>query len=154
MAPTFAGAGSSPGCFGLVHGFGFSSALKGINCNLAGSHLLVSLFCVRRIGIEIGQLAVLCALVPALRLVSFRGAMSEQYVTNRCTSFSYIACAGRRDQGVGPGHRASTRWCAVAESKCWIVLMARGARCLWLLLAAGFAWARENLTSAVSLEAA
>jgi hypothetical protein len=62
-----------PGVFGLVHGFGFSSALKG-QLQYAGSHLLVSLFSFN-IGIEIGQLAVLCAFVPALALL-FRGAMS------------------------------------------------------------------------------
>jgi len=61
------------GVFGLVHGFGFSSALKD-QLQFAGSHLLVSLFSFN-IGIEIGQLAVLCALVPALALL-FRGAMS------------------------------------------------------------------------------
>jgi HupE/UreJ protein len=61
------------GIFGLVHGFGFSSALKD-QLQFAGSHLLVSLFSFN-IGIEIGQLAVLCALVPALALL-FRGAMS------------------------------------------------------------------------------
>jgi hypothetical protein len=61
------------GVFGLVHGFGFSSALEG-QLQFAGSHLLVSLFSFN-IGIEIGQLAVLCALVPALAFL-FRGAMS------------------------------------------------------------------------------
>jgi hypothetical protein len=61
------------GVFGLVHGFGFSSALKD-QLQFAGSHLLVSLFSFN-IGIEIGQLAVLCALVPALAFL-FRGAMS------------------------------------------------------------------------------
>jgi HupE / UreJ protein len=61
------------GVFGLVHGFGFSAALKD-QLQFAGSHLLVSLFSFN-VGIEIGQLAVLCALVPALALL-FRGAMS------------------------------------------------------------------------------
>jgi hypothetical protein len=61
------------GVFGLVHGFGFSSALKD-QLQFAGSHLLVSLFSFN-IGIEIGQLAVLCAFVPALAFL-FRGAMS------------------------------------------------------------------------------
>jgi hypothetical protein len=61
------------GLFGLVHGFGFSSALKD-QLQFAGSHLLVSLFSFN-VGIEIGQLAVLCVFVVALALL-FRGAMS------------------------------------------------------------------------------
>ena len=61
------------GLFGLVHGFGFSSSLKD-QLQFAGSHLLVSLFSFN-VGIEIGQLAVLCVFVVALALL-FRGAMS------------------------------------------------------------------------------
>ena len=61
------------GLFGLVHGFGFADVLKE-QLQFAGSYLLVSLFSFN-IGIEIGQLAVLCIFVPALALL-FRGAMS------------------------------------------------------------------------------
>jgi hypothetical protein len=61
------------GLFGLVHGFGFADILKE-QLQFAGSYLLVSLFSFN-IGIEIGQLAVLCVFVPALALL-FRGAMS------------------------------------------------------------------------------
>ena len=59
--------------FGLVHGFGFADILKE-QLQFAGSYLLVSLLSFN-IGIEIGQLAVLCVFVPALALL-FRGAMS------------------------------------------------------------------------------
>jgi hypothetical protein len=61
------------GLFGLVHGFGFADILKE-QLQFAGSNLLVSLLSFN-IGIEIGQLAVLCVFVPALALL-FRGAMS------------------------------------------------------------------------------
>jgi hypothetical protein len=61
------------GLFGLVHGFGFADILRE-QLQFAGSHLLVSLFSFN-VGIEIGQLAVLCVFVPALALL-FRGAMS------------------------------------------------------------------------------
>ena len=61
------------GLFGLVHGFGFSYALKD-QLQFAGSHLLVSLFSFN-VGIELGQLAVLCVTVPALGLL-FRGALA------------------------------------------------------------------------------
>jgi hypothetical protein len=61
------------GLFGLVHGFGFADVLKE-QLQFAGSHLLVSLLSFN-IGIEIGQLAVLCVFVPALALL-FRGRMA------------------------------------------------------------------------------
>jgi HupE / UreJ protein len=54
------------GGFGLVHGFGFSNAL-GQSLQFAGSHLLLSLFSFN-IGIELGQLAVLALMLPALAL--------------------------------------------------------------------------------------
>jgi hypothetical protein len=59
--------------FGLVHGFGFADVLRE-QLQFAGSYLLVSLLSFN-IGIEIGQLAVLCVFVPALALL-FRGAMA------------------------------------------------------------------------------
>ncbi len=59
--------------FGLVHGFGFADVLKE-QLQFAGSYLLTSLVSFN-VGIEIGQLAVLCVFVPALGLL-FRGAMS------------------------------------------------------------------------------
>jgi len=55
------------GLFGLVHGFGFSYGLKE-NLQFAGQHLLVSLFAFN-IGIEIGQIAVLAVMLPALALL-------------------------------------------------------------------------------------
>ena len=54
------------GLFGLVHGFGFSYALKE-NLQFAGTHLLVSLLSFN-VGIEVGQLAVLAVALPALAL--------------------------------------------------------------------------------------
>jgi hypothetical protein len=53
--------------FGLVHGFGFSYGLKE-NLQFAGRHLLVSLFSFN-VGIELGQIAVLVVMVPALALL-------------------------------------------------------------------------------------
>jgi hypothetical protein len=61
------------GLFGLVHGFGFADVLKE-QLQFAGSYLLVSLLSFN-IGIEIGQLAVLCVFVPALALI-LRGRMA------------------------------------------------------------------------------
>ena len=52
--------------FGLVHGFGFSFALRE-TLQFAGSHLVTSLLSFN-VGVEIGQLLVLAVLVPALQL--------------------------------------------------------------------------------------
>ena len=52
--------------FGLVHGFGFSFALRE-SLQFAGAHLLTSLLAFN-VGVELGQLLVLVILVPALNL--------------------------------------------------------------------------------------
>ena len=56
--------------FGLVHGFGFSFALRQ-SLQFAGSHLAVSLFTFN-VGVEIGQLVVLAVAVPLLSLALTR----------------------------------------------------------------------------------
>jgi len=61
--------------FGLVHGFGFSFALRE-TLQFAGSHLLTSLLSFN-IGVELGQLLVLALLVPVLELV-FRSGLEER----------------------------------------------------------------------------
>jgi hypothetical protein len=53
--------------FGLVHGFGFSFALTN-TLQFAGDHVLTSLLAFN-VGIELGQLLVLVALLPALNLL-------------------------------------------------------------------------------------
>ena len=50
--------------FGLIHGFGFSFALRE-SLQFAGSHLLTSLLAFN-VGVELGQLLVLIVLVPVL----------------------------------------------------------------------------------------
>lgn len=64
--------------FGLVHGFGFSFALKQ-TLQFAGSHLLTSLLAFN-IGIELGQLLVLGMLIPVLGLL-FRFVVAERVGT-------------------------------------------------------------------------
>ena len=64
--------------FGLVHGFGFSFALRE-TLQFAGSHLLTSLLAFN-VGVEIGQLFVLALLVPALALL-FRYVVAERMGT-------------------------------------------------------------------------
>src|SRR6516225_6360376 len=60
--------------FGLVHGFAFSFALRE-SLQFAGDHLLTALFGFN-VGVEIGQIAVLLVLIPALDLI-FRYAVAE-----------------------------------------------------------------------------
>jgi hypothetical protein len=57
--------------FGLVHGFGFSFALRD-SLQLAGSHVLTSLLSFN-VGVELGQLLVLALAVPALDALFRRG---------------------------------------------------------------------------------
>jgi hypothetical protein len=64
--------------FGLVHGFGFSFALRQ-TLQFAGSHLLTSLLSFN-VGVELGQLLVLALLVPALELL-FRYSVQERIGT-------------------------------------------------------------------------
>jgi hypothetical protein len=61
--------------FGLVHGFGFSFALRD-TLQFAGDHLLTSLLAFN-VGVEIGQLVVLLVLIPALGLL-FRRVVTER----------------------------------------------------------------------------
>jgi hypothetical protein len=64
--------------FGLVHGFGFSFALKE-TLQFAGSHLLMSLVSFNA-GVELGQLVAVAVLVPAVALL-FRFAVAERVGT-------------------------------------------------------------------------
>jgi hypothetical protein len=64
--------------FGLVHGFGFSFALRE-TLQFAGSHLLTSLLSFN-IGVELGQILVLVVLIPALEIL-FRHVVAERMGT-------------------------------------------------------------------------
>lgn len=64
--------------FGLVHGFGFSFALRE-TLQFAGGHLLTSLLSFN-VGVELGQVLVILLLVPGLALL-FRFAVAERVGT-------------------------------------------------------------------------
>jgi len=53
--------------FGLIHGFGFASALREVN--LSGSLLGIALFSFN-VGVEIGQICIVAALMPLLWFVA------------------------------------------------------------------------------------
>ena len=61
--------------FGLVHGFGFSFALRQ-TLQFAGSHLLTSLLSFN-VGVELGQLLVLALLIPVLDFCSACGGRAD-----------------------------------------------------------------------------
>ena len=64
--------------FGLVHGFGFSFALRE-SLQFAGAHLATSLLAFN-LGVELGQLLVLAIAIPALTLL-FRHVVAERMGT-------------------------------------------------------------------------
>jgi hypothetical protein len=70
--------------FGLIHGFGFSFALRE-TLQFAGAHVLTSLLAFN-VGVEIGQLVVLAALIPVLELL-FRFGIAERMGTIILSAF-------------------------------------------------------------------
>ena len=118
--------------FGLVHGFGFSFALRQ-TLQFAGSHLLTSLVAFN-VGVELGQLLVLGVLVPALGLL-FR------FVPERTGTIIVSALVAHTGW-----HWMVERWDRLRQFHfSWPVLTAAGLADVtrWLLLlviAAGLAW--------------
>lgn len=70
--------------FGLVHGFGFSFALRE-TLQFAGRHMLTSLLSFN-IGVELGQLLVLLIMIPALEVL-FRYIVAERIGTIILSAF-------------------------------------------------------------------
>ncbi len=70
--------------FGLVHGFGFSFALRE-SLQFAGEHLLTSLLAFN-VGVEIGQVLVLLVAIPLLDLL-FRRVVAERMGTILLSAF-------------------------------------------------------------------
>jgi len=70
--------------FGLVHGFGFSFALRE-SLQFAGSHLVTSLFAFN-VGVELGQLFVLLLVIPALAFL-FKRVVAERMGTIILSAF-------------------------------------------------------------------
>jgi hypothetical protein len=118
--------------FGLVHGFGFSFALRQ-TLQFAGSHLLTSLLSFN-VGVELGQLLVLGVLVPALGLL-FR------FVPERTGTIVLSALVAHTGW-----HWMLERWDRLRQFRFpWPVLSAAGlagaTRWLFLMvIAAGLAW--------------
>jgi hypothetical protein len=121
--------------FGLVHGFGFSFALRE-TLQFAGSHLLVSLLSFNA-GVELGQLLVLCLFVPVLALL-FRFVVEERIGTIILSAFvAHTGWHWMLDRGeqlmrfpfAWPQFDAS----AAAAALRWLMVIVAAAGVLWFV---------------------
>jgi hypothetical protein len=124
--------------FGLVHGFGFSFALRE-TLQFAGSHLVTSLLSFN-LGVEIGQILVLVMLVPLLEAL-FRFVVAERMGTIILSVF--VAHTG--------WHWMLDRWSSLRQFAWeWPVINAAllAAAMRWMivvLLLAGLLWALSRM---------
>ena len=133
--------------FGLVHGFGFSFALRQ-SLQFAGTHLLTSLLSFN-IGVELGQLLVLLLLIPILELL-FRFAVAERMGT---IILSAIVAHTGWHWMLDRGHRLlqfQFQWPALnaallAMALRWLILFVLLAGLFWLLRAVRRQITRERV---------
>jgi hypothetical protein len=119
--------------FGLVHGFGFSFAL-GESLQFAGSHLATSLL-MFNLGVELGQLAVLAVLIPALALL-FRYVVAERVgVIIISALVAHTAWHWMTERGAILGEYAWTTDDVrlLASAVRWALLVVSGAAVVWLI---------------------
>lgn len=120
--------------FGLVHGFGFSFALRE-SLQFAGAHLLTSLVAFN-VGVELGQLLVLLMLIPPLRLLC-RVAMSERVATIVASALvAHVAWHWMVERALVLA-QFHVQWpaldAALAEKVVtWLLLLAAAAGMMWL----------------------
>ena len=138
--------------FGLLHGFGFSFALRE-TLQLAGSHVLTSLLAFN-VGVELGQLVVLAALVPLIEVL-FRFGVAERIGTIILstlvahTGWHWFTERGQqlmRYQFQLPAFDASFYLMVVR----WLIVLTIAAAAAWLISGlVGRAQSAENLKSEV-----
>ena len=121
--------------FGLVHGFGFSFALRD-TLQFAGSHLLTSLLSFN-LGVELGQLLVLALLVPAFEL-AFRYLVSERMGTILLSAIVTHLSWHWMLEGLGMLRQFRFQWPVVdaaflAGTVRWAMLMVVAAGLYWLM---------------------
>jgi len=127
--------------FGLIHGFGFSFALRE-TLQFAGSHLLTSLLAFN-VGVELGQLLVLALLIPALQAL-FRYVVAERIGTIILSAL--VAHTGWHWMTERAGRLSQFRWPAfnaalLATALRWLMLMVIVAGLVWLI---GALWRRAE----------
>jgi hypothetical protein len=115
--------------FGLVHGFGFSFALRD-TLQLAGSHVLTSLLSFN-VGVELGQLVVLALAIPALDAL-FRYGVPERIGTVVLSAF--VAHTGWHWMTERGGRLAQYQFERPAFDFAFLDLLLR-----WAMLAVGLA---------------
>ncbi|MES1257708.1 MAG: HupE/UreJ family protein [Acidobacteriota bacterium] len=124
--------------FGLVHGFGFSFALRE-TLQFAGSHLLTSLLSFNA-GVELGQLLVLALLIPALNLC-FRFVVAERMGTIILSAL--VAHTGWHWMTERYDHLRQFRFEWPPFDAAWLASVMRGT--MWLLILAGLAWGAKRI---------
>lgn len=77
------------GAFGLVHGFGFSFALRE-ELQLAGNHLLLSLLAFN-LGVEVGQILIVVLVLPLLALAAGQPALRRVAVLIASALVAHVA---------------------------------------------------------------
>jgi hypothetical protein len=131
--------------FGLVHGFGFSFALRE-TLQFAGSHLLTSLLSFN-IGVELGQLLVLALLLPLLELL-FRFVVAERMGTIILSAL--VAHTGWHWMLERLERLRQFRFAWPALDAALLGALMRWA--MWILIAAGLVWIVRRLVRAVVRE--
>lgn len=121
--------------FGLVHGFGFSFALRE-TLQFAGSHLLTSLLSFN-VGVELGQLLVLLLFVPVLDLL-FRFVVEERMGTIILSAFvAHTGWHWMLDRGTVLMQFRFPRlqFDATSAAAClrWLMVIVALAGCVWFL---------------------
>jgi hypothetical protein len=119
--------------FGLVHGFGFSFALRE-TLQFAGSHLLTSLLAFNA-GVELGQLFVLTLLVPGLHLV-LRYVVAERVGTimlSALVAHTAWHWTAERWERLRQFEMPAMNLLVLARSLRWVMAAVLAAGLLWLI---------------------
>jgi len=121
--------------FGLVHGFGFSFALRQ-TMQFAGSHLLTSLLSFN-IGVEVGQLLVLVIVIPALGWL-FRYVVAERMGTIILSAIVAHTAWHWMTERYGVLRQFRFQWPAIdalfwVSVMRWAMLVVAGAALYWLV---------------------
>jgi hypothetical protein len=120
--------------FGLVHGFGFSFALRQ-TLQFAGTHMLTSLLSFN-VGVELGQILVLALVLPALYLL-FRFVVAERMGTIILSALvAHTAWHWMIDRGavLGQFGRRAFDAADLAAATRWLMALLVLGGVLWLVL--------------------
>src|SRR6202023_891674 len=122
--------------FGLVHGFGFSFALRE-TLQFAGSHLLASLLSFN-VGVELGQILMLALFIPALEIL-FRFVVAERVGTIILSALVAHTAWHWMTEGANIWRQSRFHWPAlnvglVVLAMRWMMVLVILAGMLWLLL--------------------